>query len=92
MSMNTYKLNGITTPTNSDDAVNKSYVDTAVSGVSTNVIEVQARTQRTENVHSPLGQISAKFSSFSFRGKVKDKLQVGFKLSTFQAPDHFSTN
>ena len=65
MSMNTYKLNGITTPTNNDDAVNKSYVDTEVSGVSTNVIAVQARTQnQTADV---LGTTFDKNSSFVLR-------------------------
>ena len=34
MSMNTYKLNGIPTPTNNDDAVNKVYVDNRISNLS----------------------------------------------------------
>lgn len=48
MSMNTYKLNGITTPSNDDDAVNKLYVDDLINPLQAKVQNISGFTEETQ--------------------------------------------
>ena len=54
MSMNTYKLNGIPTPTNNDDAVNKIFVDNRISSLSGTYATLTQLNEVNDNANTKL--------------------------------------